>query len=360
MKSNFARVALRVQQSVDSRVVLDENGAETLLGKGDLLFKSPDMGLVRLQGYAASGPYSFPSARRVSQTAWPAQPEEDDASHGASGREVRESEAAQAEEDDSARPTSGGEVREPAHVRPQKDEAPSEVRSARRLPQRAKSRGTSSATALNALVNIVVQLAPSAAVANAWYDSESAPTSRKEKMLRHSLELAQSEHQNEEALYTVFDKALDARLYALAEEAIRNFSRRHEADSWICLAVYVMFREWRTWEDVTGAFAGHCARRVLEARGEISLTDEAGVKVQDRSRALAYLGLYYLRWGDHAMAEQLWTAASRYDVDRAIKGLALAAVRGNNDNVDKAMMLIEAIKTKTVKSSALSEISEYA
>jgi hypothetical protein len=59
MKSNFARVALRVQQSVDSRVILDENGAEALLGKGDLLFKSADMGLVRLQGYAASGPYSY-------------------------------------------------------------------------------------------------------------------------------------------------------------------------------------------------------------------------------------------------------------------------------------------------------------
>lgn len=59
MKSNFARVALRVQQSVDSRVILDENGAEALLGKGDLLFKSAEAGLVRLQGYAAPGPYSF-------------------------------------------------------------------------------------------------------------------------------------------------------------------------------------------------------------------------------------------------------------------------------------------------------------
>jgi DNA segregation ATPase FtsK/SpoIIIE-like protein len=59
MKSNFGRVALRVQASVDSRVILDENGAETLLGKGDLLFKSADMGLIRLQGYSASGPYTF-------------------------------------------------------------------------------------------------------------------------------------------------------------------------------------------------------------------------------------------------------------------------------------------------------------
>lgn len=59
MKANFARVGLRVQQSVDSRVILDENGAETLLGRGDLLFKSANVGLVRLQGYAALGPYRF-------------------------------------------------------------------------------------------------------------------------------------------------------------------------------------------------------------------------------------------------------------------------------------------------------------
>lgn len=57
MKANFARVALRVQQSVDSRVILDENGAETLLGRGDLLYKSSTTGLQRLQGYSAVGPY---------------------------------------------------------------------------------------------------------------------------------------------------------------------------------------------------------------------------------------------------------------------------------------------------------------
>ena len=51
MKSNFSRAALRVQQSVDSRVILDENGAEALLGRGDLLFKSQESGIVRLQGY---------------------------------------------------------------------------------------------------------------------------------------------------------------------------------------------------------------------------------------------------------------------------------------------------------------------
>ncbi|WP_262281697.1 FtsK/SpoIIIE domain-containing protein [Micromonospora sp. MA102] len=59
MKGNFSRVALRVQQNVDSRVILDEGGAESLLGRGDLLFKSSESGLQRLQGYSAIGPYAF-------------------------------------------------------------------------------------------------------------------------------------------------------------------------------------------------------------------------------------------------------------------------------------------------------------
>lgn len=59
MKSNFARLALRVQSAVDSRVILDETGAEVLLGKGDLLYRSPETGTVRLQAYVAPGPYRF-------------------------------------------------------------------------------------------------------------------------------------------------------------------------------------------------------------------------------------------------------------------------------------------------------------
>ncbi|MEO3747136.1 DNA translocase FtsK [Plantactinospora sp. B5E13] len=57
MKANFARVSLRVQSTVDSRVVLDSPGAEMLLPRGDMLYASPELGLVRLQGFAAHGPY---------------------------------------------------------------------------------------------------------------------------------------------------------------------------------------------------------------------------------------------------------------------------------------------------------------
>ena len=52
IKANFpARISFAVTSQVDSRVILDRPGAETLLGRGDMLYMAPDAAkLVRLQG----------------------------------------------------------------------------------------------------------------------------------------------------------------------------------------------------------------------------------------------------------------------------------------------------------------------
>ena len=52
IKANFpARIAFHVASSVDSRVVLDSTGAESLLGRGDMLYLAPDAaGPRRIQG----------------------------------------------------------------------------------------------------------------------------------------------------------------------------------------------------------------------------------------------------------------------------------------------------------------------
>jgi len=56
IKANFpARVSFAVASGIDSRVILDTPGAESLLGRGDMLFLSPEaQGPVRLQGCLVS------------------------------------------------------------------------------------------------------------------------------------------------------------------------------------------------------------------------------------------------------------------------------------------------------------------
>jgi S-DNA-T family DNA segregation ATPase FtsK/SpoIIIE len=58
IKANFpARIAFAVASSIDSRVILDQPGAERLLGRGDMLYQAPDAATPkRLQGVYVSEP----------------------------------------------------------------------------------------------------------------------------------------------------------------------------------------------------------------------------------------------------------------------------------------------------------------
>lgn len=57
IKANFpSRIAFRVSAKVDSRTILDMNGAEALLGKGDMLFSPGGMKPMRIQGAFVADP----------------------------------------------------------------------------------------------------------------------------------------------------------------------------------------------------------------------------------------------------------------------------------------------------------------
>ena len=58
IKANFpARISFAVASGTDSRVILDQPGAERLLGRGDMLFQAPDAAApTRLQGVYVSDP----------------------------------------------------------------------------------------------------------------------------------------------------------------------------------------------------------------------------------------------------------------------------------------------------------------
>ena len=57
IKANIpGRVAFKTATGIDSRTILDENGAENLIGKGDMLFRTADGLLIRAQGAWISDP----------------------------------------------------------------------------------------------------------------------------------------------------------------------------------------------------------------------------------------------------------------------------------------------------------------
>jgi S-DNA-T family DNA segregation ATPase FtsK/SpoIIIE len=94
IKANFpARISFAVASSIESRVILDTPGAESLLGKGDMLYLSPEAGApVRLQG-------CFVTDREITRLIefWKGQTEESEEEEPAPAKEKEKPEAAEEE-----------------------------------------------------------------------------------------------------------------------------------------------------------------------------------------------------------------------------------------------------------------------
>jgi hypothetical protein len=139
---------------------------------------------------------------------------------------------------------------------------------------------------------------------------------RREKMLRHSLELVKSEVSNEDAVFEIVNQALDAELFDLAKDAMRAFSP--DSNMSLCSAVTKLF-EADNWPYLNEEFAGYCAERTIgttECRCFAYFGDH---QPDNRSEALANLGLYFLGKGEETRAFSLWKLADEpRDIDQAI------------------------------------------
>ena len=99
IKANFpGRIAFQVAQKTDSRTILDQQGAESLIGRGDMLFLNPKNGrLIRAQGALVNdgeiarvtdfirgqgGPAFDPSLSNKLEKVQESSPDEDDAGGG--------------------------------------------------------------------------------------------------------------------------------------------------------------------------------------------------------------------------------------------------------------------------------------
>ena len=101
IKANFpCRIACRVASKVDSRTIIDQNGAETLLGNGDMLFLPPgESEPVRIQGtYVSTEDTDRLMEWYRQQSQVPVAEDEEDILEAVHQRELEEAEATQTDE----------------------------------------------------------------------------------------------------------------------------------------------------------------------------------------------------------------------------------------------------------------------
>jgi DNA segregation ATPase FtsK/SpoIIIE-like protein len=99
IKANFpARIAFQVAQKTDSRTIIDQNGAESLLGRGDMLYQSPLSSFpVRIQGAFISEDEIIDMVRHAQKFG---HPHYIDIEYEVDDRETTEAEANDAEQDE--------------------------------------------------------------------------------------------------------------------------------------------------------------------------------------------------------------------------------------------------------------------
>ncbi len=185
-----------------------------------------------------------------------------------------------------------------------------------------------------------------------WTKTEPKQTnSLKEKLLLRSLELIRSETDNEEACREIVDKALDARLFDIAFEAVRSFSKRSEY--YLCVSINAVFEEMGYWKHLSEEFVDYCEQRILKMPVE-------DLSFEQRSQSLGYLGRYRFFTGRPESAISLWSAADNsQDVDEVIAEMCETIAELSPEYVEAALILVDLMKTNKIKAKTMANLSQY-
>jgi hypothetical protein len=196
-----------------------------------------------------------------------------------------------------------------------------------------------------------------------WGESVEAPVegSRKEQLLRQSLDLVRGENGNESAVREVIEKALESRLYQLAFEAMQAFGPDSAFDLCVCVTDIFEIKYWRFIPSALPiSLSEYCEKRVLattECRSGFGFGDHF---TDQRSRALGYLGRYRFFKGNIPRALELWDAADDpIDVDEIIGEMCELIAEHSSKKFDYALSLANYIVTKNTKAKVLARLSQY-